>query len=135
MPEKISEKSRGVALALCVPLGWVGAHRFYTGKIGTGILQLCTFGGFGIWWLIDAITIAAGTFRDVDGYRVWEWAEPDPRLGRGRESPQTQEQLDAMMEAMYAMRDSINDLSNRVDFMERVLERSRENREIGPGQD
>ncbi|XVE19985.1 TM2 domain-containing protein [Moraxella sp. ZY200743] len=34
-------------------MGGFSVHRFYVGKIGTGILQLITFGGFGIWALID----------------------------------------------------------------------------------
>src|ERR1041384_5929864 len=77
-----SEKSRAVALALCIPLGVFGAHRFYAGKIGTGILQLCTMGGFGLWWLFDLITIASGEFRDVDGRRIslWDPADSPARL-------------------------------------------------------
>src|SRR5688572_32078105 len=55
-----SEKSRAVALALCIPLGVFGAHRFYVGKIGTGLLMLCTLGGLGLWYLYDLITIASG---------------------------------------------------------------------------
>ncbi len=39
-------------------LGMLGVDRFISGKIGTGILKLITFGGFGIWWLIDLIKIA-----------------------------------------------------------------------------
>lgn len=128
MPDNVSEKSRGVALALCVPLGFLGAHRFYAGKIGTGILQLLTGGGFGLWWLADTIMIAAGTFRDIDGKRLWEWAEPSPTAGV---SGPVQEQLEAVMDAMYAMREDMNDLSNRVDFMERMVEQTREKRRIG----
>lgn len=35
-------------------LGYLGADRFYKGEIGLGIAKLLTFGGFGIWWLVDA---------------------------------------------------------------------------------
>ncbi|HWL78552.1 Ltp family lipoprotein [Microbacterium sp.] len=48
-------------------LGVFGVDRFYLGKVGTGILKLITFGGFGIWWLIDLILILAGAARDKDG--------------------------------------------------------------------
>ena len=47
-----------VALLLSVFVGSLGVDRFYMGYIGTGILKLITFGGFGIWWLIDLILIA-----------------------------------------------------------------------------
>jgi len=47
-----------VALLLSILLGSLGIDRFYMGYIGTGILKLITFGGFGIWWLIDLILIA-----------------------------------------------------------------------------
>ena len=60
-----SDKSRGVALALAVLLGVVGAHRYYAGKVGTGLLQLFTFGGMGIWYLYDVILVASGQFLGV----------------------------------------------------------------------
>lgn len=44
-----------VELCLCLFLGWVGAHKFYAGKMGMGILYLCTFGLLGIGWIIDAV--------------------------------------------------------------------------------
>jgi len=42
---EISPKSRLVALLLCFFFGILGAHRFYVGKIGTGVLMLLTLGG------------------------------------------------------------------------------------------
>ena len=61
------------ALLLCFFLGVFGAHRFYVGKIGTGILQLLTLGGLGIWWLVDMILILTGSFRDGNGQKITEW--------------------------------------------------------------
>jgi len=49
---------------LCLFLGWLGVHRFYTGHIFTGLLQLFTFGGFGIWVLVDLVMIYTDSFRD-----------------------------------------------------------------------
>ena len=62
------QKSWVVTLVLCLFLGMLGAHRFYTGKIGTGIVQILTLGGFfGVWVLIDLIMILIGKFTDKDG--------------------------------------------------------------------
>lgn len=62
-----SKKSWITTLLLCLFLGGLGVHRFYAGKIGTGILQLITVGGCGIWTLIDLIMIITGSFTDKDG--------------------------------------------------------------------
>ena len=56
-----------ILLLLSVFLGGLGVDRFYLRKIGTGILKLLTFGGFGIWWLIDVILIVSGNMRDKSG--------------------------------------------------------------------
>jgi TM2 domain-containing membrane protein YozV len=62
-----SEKSGLVALLLCLFVGPLGVHRFYVGKIGTGIAMILTLGGFGIWVLIDLILIVTGQFKDSEG--------------------------------------------------------------------
>ncbi len=73
---KISPKSRLVTLLLCFFLGGIGIHRFYVGKIGTGILMIFTIGGFfGIWVLIDLIVIVVGSFTDGSGKIVYKWFE------------------------------------------------------------
>ena len=48
-------------------LGGFGAHRFYVGKIGTGVAMIFTLGGLGIWVLVDFILICIGSFRDAEG--------------------------------------------------------------------
>lgn len=66
----VSEKSWITTLLLCGFVGGLGVHRFYVGKLGTGIAMLLTFGGLGIWTLVDFITIACGHFKDGEGRLV-----------------------------------------------------------------
>ena len=109
-----SDKSRAVALALCIPLGVFGAHRFYVGKIGTGLLQLCTLGGFGLWYLYDLITIASGEFRDVNERRVSLW-DPEDSNTLTHGVPQE------LMDEIEALRHEVGELAERLDFTERLL--------------
>lgn len=65
-----SDKGFVPTLLLCIFLGALGIHRFYVGKIGTGILMFLTVGGLGIWALIDLIMIIVGAFKDKQGLPV-----------------------------------------------------------------
>ena len=68
-----SDRNRLTALLLCVLLGPFGAHRFYVGKIGTGLIWLFTLGFLGIGVVYDIIFIATGEFRDDRERRVVRW--------------------------------------------------------------
>ena len=57
VPYGARERNKWVALCLCLFLGGFGAHKFYDGKAGMGILYIFTCGLFGIGWFIDLITI------------------------------------------------------------------------------
>lgn len=63
-------KSFLVTWLLSLLIGVLGADRFYLGKIGTGILKLITFGGLGIWVLIDLIITLTGNQTDKHGRKL-----------------------------------------------------------------
>ena len=52
------EKNKWVSLLLCIFIGFLGAHKFYEGKIGMGILYIFTGGLLGIGWIVDIIMLA-----------------------------------------------------------------------------
>ena len=110
---EFSDRSRGVALALAVPLGVLGAHRFYVGKVGTGILMFLTGGGAGIWWIVDVVNVATGGFRDREERRLLDWGlqgNQTPRLT----SPELVEELDAI-------NDDLDNVTDRLEAAERRL--------------
>tara|TARA_B100000953_G_scaffold147976_1_gene122553 strand:+ start:540 stop:770 length:231 start_codon:yes stop_codon:yes gene_type:complete len=65
-----SDKKMVVAALLCFFIGWLGVHRFYVGKVGTGILMIFTLGGLGIWALVDLIMIITGSFMDKENRKL-----------------------------------------------------------------
>ena len=62
-----TQKSKTVALLLCIFLGYFGGHQFYVGKKGMGVLYFFTLGLFCIGWFIDIYRIAIGSFKDAYG--------------------------------------------------------------------
>lgn len=72
---EVSRKSKSTAITLCC-LGFFGLggfHRFYTGKIGTGILWFLTLGCFGIGTIMDLVSIIINKFYDENDRRISRW--------------------------------------------------------------
>jgi TM2 domain-containing membrane protein YozV len=72
-PNTESTKRILPAALLCFFFGLLGFHRFYVGKIGTGILQLLTGGGFVVWTVYDFVLIILGGFTDKQGNKINLW--------------------------------------------------------------
>lgn len=66
----MSPKSKVSAALLCFFFGVLGIHRFYLGKVGTGLLWLFTGGLFGIGAIVDFIMILCGKATDGNGLPV-----------------------------------------------------------------
>jgi len=69
----VSDKKRLLATIICAGFGIFGAHRFYAGKNKSGVLQLITIGGLGIWYIVDFLIIIFGEFTDSEGKKIKEW--------------------------------------------------------------
>lgn len=67
MSNSRSIKNYAVTLILVLLTGFLGGHRFYVGKVGTGVLFLLTGGFFFIGWIIDIFTVLFGNFTDKTG--------------------------------------------------------------------
>lgn len=65
-----SDKNYLTTGLLSIFLGVLGVHRFYLGKKGSGVAQFLTFGGLGLWTLVDVISILFGTVKDSNGRTV-----------------------------------------------------------------
>lgn len=125
LPE-ISDKSRTTALILNLLTGFVGGHRFFAGKVGTGILMACTLGGLGLWWVYDLVLIGTGEFRDSDGLRIVKWSPDDePTIGTRRTDPRLLAEMEGLHSEMY-------ELQERVDFLERTLAQVRDRPGLPP---
>lgn len=109
-----SPRSRTVALILSGVLGMFGAHRFYVGKTRSGVAQLLTLGGLGVWWLYDLIVVASGSFRDAEGRLVSNWEpESDHLVTSGTAA--------AIFDELDALRNEVSELHERLEFTERLL--------------
>lgn len=69
-PSNVSDKNKWITFLLAFLVGWLGVHRFYVGKIGSGVAWLLTGGVFGIGWFIDWIMILCDNFTDGDGRKI-----------------------------------------------------------------
>ena len=126
-PQTISRKSRTATLLLGIFTGFVGGHRYFAGKPGTGLLMTCTLGGLGLWWIADMIVIGTGEFTDGKGRRIVNWAPDEDRMSaRVGADPRLGEDVEQLRGEVY-------DLQERVDFLERTLAQVRERPGLGPG--
>jgi hypothetical protein len=123
---QVSEQSRGVALVLAIFGGWVGLHRFYTGRWKTGLAMAATMGGFGIWWIYDLILIGAGEFRDANQLRLSSWETTQGSR------PLPSRDVELLMERVDTLERDLGEMAERLDFAERMLAKDRERRSISP---
>ncbi len=123
---KVSEQSRGVALVLAIFGGWVGLHRFYTGRWKTGLAMAVTMGGMGIWWVYDLILIGSGEFRDANKLRLSSW-----ETTQGQQAMPSRE-VELLVERVDALERELGEMAERLDFTERMLAKDRERRSISP---
>jgi len=71
--DDVSDKTILPAFLFCFFVGWLGVHRFYVGKIGTGVIWLLTLGLLGVGVFVDWILITIGSFKDSNGKTLKNW--------------------------------------------------------------
>lgn len=71
----VSDKSFTATWLFSWLLGFFGVDRFYLGYTGLGVLKLITFGGCGIWMLVDLILVLAGQMKDSQGRSLQGYEE------------------------------------------------------------
>ena len=124
----VSERSRGVALALSVLGGVFGLHRFYVGRNTSGVWMCVTLGGLGIWYLYDVVVLAAGDFRDGEGRRVTRWDVADSAAPGASDRRVTD-----LEDRLLGLESQVTELAERLDFTERMLAQRREKERLQPG--
>lgn len=125
----VSERSRTVALVLASLGGVFGFHRFYTGRVQTGIAMAVTFGGLGMWWLYDMITIIAGEFRDAEDLPVRNWNIAEGAVPPGIKA----RDVAALTQHIEELHRQVGELAERMDFAERMLTQQRERQRLPGG--
>lgn len=127
-PALVSSRSRGVTLGLAIIGGIFGLHRFYAGRVQSGVWMCLTLGGLGVWYLYDLVVVSAGEMRDGTGRRIARWevdaAESSPGPGR----------LEDAEERLLRLEAQTAELAERLDFAERLLRRQGDKERIPPGE-
>ena len=108
--QQYSEKDWLVTLLFSIFLGYLGIHRFYVGKVGTGILWLLTGGCLGVGALVDIIMIATENFTDDNDRLIVQDQRKNPRpayayAAQGTTKSARDEALD-QLEKLAKLRDS-----------------------------
>jgi hypothetical protein len=118
-PAPVSDRSRGVTLGLAVVGGMFGLHRFYAGRVESGVWMCLTLGGLGVWYLYDVVVVAAGDMRDGEGRRVTRWG-----VAEGGSAP-APSRLEDVEERLLRLESQTTELAERLDFAERLLAQQR----------
>lgn len=120
--ERVSDRSRAVALALGVCGGAFGMHRFYAGRAASGVWMILTLGGMGLWWMYDVVMLLAGEFRDASDRPIRRWMTEGTTLEAGTGDRQV-ERLTGQVERLER---DVAEIAERLDFAERMLARQRD---------